>query len=435
MSNALLAGVAKVVITPPVGVDLCGFGGRGGPSVGVHDELQAGALFLSANEQALIITADLIGFDAAAVAEMRAEISATTGVPVGNICIACSHTHSGPVTLCLPTLGHPNFDYLAVLKRKLIGVAQIAVRQAAPAQIGYGREPVSVGIDRRKLSAGPTLDRAERGLVAPYVDVLAIDSAAGPALARLFVHAAHAVTLGGDNLFVSGDWPGYAQRTLEQAYGNGALALFGQGCCGNINSDPRGTFEIAEAQGRVMAGAVLKAAEYSARASDLTVAVASETLALPCFDPPTVAEAGELLAEARAKAAQPENNYGLQKMYDGLVEWAERMGRMAREGAHDLTTPFEVQVIRIGDIGLVALPGEVFVDYALQIDAGAQGYAQTATLGYANGNIGYVPNAAAFAEGGYEVDFAIRLYGDTMMRPESEKLIVNKALELLAQVR
>jgi len=55
-------------------------------------------------------------------------------------------------------------------------------------------------------------------------------------------------------------------------------------------------------------------------------------------------------------------------------------------------------------------------------------------MAYANGNIGYIPDARAYPEGGYEVDHAIRFYGDTMLAPESEKLILDSALGLLKQL-
>ena len=58
----LLAGVARATITPPVGIPLVGFAGRG-PSVAVHDDLTATALALeSGDTRALILTADLLFF-------------------------------------------------------------------------------------------------------------------------------------------------------------------------------------------------------------------------------------------------------------------------------------------------------------------------------------------------------------------------------------
>jgi neutral ceramidase len=427
--SQLLAGVAKIVITPPVGTDMSGFGGRTGPSDAVNDDLRAAALYLESNQQVMIMTCDLIGLDDASVAEIRAGIAAQTGVPAGNIMIGCSHTHSGPATPCIVSLGKMNWDYFNVLKKNLIGLGKMAFDQRQPCTLGHLREPVAVGINRRTVQAGKmVIGRNDAGVTAPWVDVIAVDTIDEKPLARYFVHAAHAVTLRGQCL--SADWPGYAQRIVESIYGNGCVAMFGQGCCGNINSDPVGTIEIAEAQGRVMAGAVVKAAEYCTKRPEVTLGAGSEVLQLPCFDPPTVAEAEAQVEGFRQKLEDPNLNYGFKMMYQGDLEWGERMLQMAREGRTGLTRACEVQAIRIGDFGLVGLPGEVFVEYAFQIDAHA-GYCETATMAYANGNIGYVPTAAAHAEGGYEVEHAIRFYGDTMLAPESEQMIVNSALGLL----
>ena len=53
------AGISEVNITPPVGVSMCGFAGRGGPSAAIHDELFARALVLDSGEtQVAIVGAD-----------------------------------------------------------------------------------------------------------------------------------------------------------------------------------------------------------------------------------------------------------------------------------------------------------------------------------------------------------------------------------------
>ncbi|MEN6547864.1 MAG: hypothetical protein ABFE07_17650, partial [Armatimonadia bacterium] len=343
MPTQLKAGAASVVITPPVGVDLCGFGAREGASVALHDDLYAGALYLESNLPLLIMTCDLIGIDDASVAEIRQEISALTAIPAGNIMIGCSHTHSGPATPCIRSLGKVDQEYFAVLKRKLIGLGKMAFDQRQPAALGYLREPVAVGINRRTVKAGQMIiGRNDAGVTAPWADVISVDTMEGKPIARYFVHAAHAVTLSG--LDITADWPGYARRAVEAIYGEGCVAMFGQGCCGNINSDPRGTYEIAEAQGRVMAGAVVKAAEYCLKEAELTLGCASEVLQLPCFDPPTIEEAQAQLASIRETAAARENpNRGLAMMDAGDIEWAERILELAKAGATGLTRSFEVQ--------------------------------------------------------------------------------------------
>lgn len=422
-------------ITPPVGVDLCGYGNRKGPSTGVHDELYAKALYLRDGGQALIITCDLVGLDYDSIRLAREGIAKATGMSADQIMIGCSHTHSGPGTPCLPTLGKTDDDYMAVLILRLVSAGQLAHSRAEPARAGHGREQVAVGINRRQQWGTEPGDDSELGVHVDYVDVLAINSADGP-LARLFSHPAHGVTADGSGLVISADWMGYAQRFVEQLE-PGAVALFGQGCCGNINSHPRGSFEIAEAQGRAVAGAVLKASELAAMSDDVPIGAAREQFRLPCFDPPPVAEAQAILEENEAlwEKNKSEEQYGGIIMYGGMVKWARWLLEMSEQQATGLAIDYEAQAFRIGDLAIVGLPGEVFCEYAINIAARSP-FEQTAVMAYTNGNPGYIPTAAAYEHGGYEVDGAYRFYcgGYTMITAESERLIMDAVERLLKRL-
>jgi hypothetical protein len=427
------AGWAETDITPPVGVDLCGFGGRSGPSTGVHDRLLAKALYLADEGAAVaLITADLIGLDAGTVSAIRQRLRERLGAAAPETMIACSHTHSGPTTPCLPSLGTPDTAYLESLQEALVGPVAEARARAQEAAVGFGQAAVQVGINRRERRPdGQTvLGRHEAGLTAPTVDVMRVETTAGCAV--LFSHAAHPVTLGGDNLLISADWPGYAHRFAQEALGEGCLALYAQGCCGNLNSDPRGSFDMAEEQGRRVAAAAAQAAADIEPTPPTSLAAASVTLELPLDDPPPLAEAQAVLAAAQAQW-EAGGNYGARKMHAGVLERAQRLVALAQQGATGLTQPFEVQAFRIGDIALVGLPGEVFVEYQHQIKA-CSPFAATFVLAYTNGNIGYLPTAAAFPEGGYEVDGAILCYGTTMLTPDCERLVVDAACGLLRRL-
>lgn len=430
MPGKLRAGARRTIITPPVGVDLCGFGGREGPSVGVHDDLRACALFLSNGDcDLVVITADLIGLHREEVARVRAGIEARIGVPPEAVMIACSHTHSGPATRCINCLGKHDDAYLAELLGKLVDVAADAREAATPAQVGAVRRPARIGVNRREMrEQGIVLGVNDAGPIEPHVNCLYVDEAAGRPLARLFCHAAHAVTLGGDNLLISGDWPGYAQRAVEEHYGPECVALFMQGCCGDINCRLRATFEAAEEQGRALAAEVIAGEGDAPRRPDPPLGASAETLHLPLLPPPPPEEARRLRDQlvAQAQAGRESANYGVRMMHEGVVRWADEIVRLAEEDCGPRTVPFEVQALRVGDLGIVGLPGEVFVGYALNITA-ASPLPLTAVAAYTNGNIGYVPTAAAYPEGGYEVESAIRFYGTTMPTPGCEEIILLEA--------
>src|SRR5687767_14235662 len=95
----LLAGTARVVITPPIGIHLTGFAGRA-PSLGVHDDLTATALVLAEpeGERVAIVALDVLGMYGEQIAPaIKTEVERATGIPAERILLCCSHTHYGPV--------------------------------------------------------------------------------------------------------------------------------------------------------------------------------------------------------------------------------------------------------------------------------------------------------------------------------------------------
>jgi len=76
------AGVAVANITPPVGVDMTGFGGRPSGAIGIHDDIFAKALVLDdGNHQLIIVTSDLLSLDFDLVKRIRDLIEANIGIP------------------------------------------------------------------------------------------------------------------------------------------------------------------------------------------------------------------------------------------------------------------------------------------------------------------------------------------------------------------
>ncbi len=436
---SLHASVAAVNITPPVGIDMSGFGNRPSSSIGIHDDLYARALVLSNEGSTLIlITSDLISLDFDIIRRLRDQIEARWKIPPGHVMINSSHTHSGPATVMLRGLGERDPDYVEGLTKKILGAVQMAYQELQPALIGWGRQNVQVGINRRRkhdggrMVIGPNLD----GPVAAYVDVLRVEDAVShEVMAILFAHAAHPVVLGGTNLLISADFPGYAVRLIEQV--EPGIAMFAQGCCGNINAHPRdGTFEGARRLGTILGAAVIGGVEQIETTDNVTLRATSRTIQLPFQDPMPVVEAQALVnhyeedfAEVHDKGIGRPQSY----MSRAMLEWSHAMLQAATGEDRPESQPFEIQLFQIGNTAVVGLPGEVFVEYALQLDSRSP-YSQTVVLGYTNGCIGYVPTATAYAEGGYEVDTAYRYYGTLMIAPESEELICKTALEMLCQL-
>ncbi|MBM3239171.1 hypothetical protein FJZ31_22990 [Candidatus Poribacteria bacterium] len=447
LETKLKAGVAVANITPPVGVDMTGFGGRPSGAIGIHDDIFAKVLVLDdGNQQLAIVTSDLLSLDFDLVKRIRDLIEANIGIPPENVMLSSSHTHSGPATIILRGLGKRDEDYVDVLVKKIAGATQEAYNRRMDAKLGFGRTQVQIGVNRRqRLGDGNTvLGVNPDGPVAPYVDVVRVDNAEGKPIAIFFSHAAHPVVLGGSNVLISADYPGYAMRLVAQVE-VGSVAMFGQGCCGNINSNPvGGTFEDARRLGTILGAAVIGAAEQIKTISDIVLQSRSRIIALPLQEPLEVSEAEALveryqkeLSDLKARGEGRPRTY----MAQGILEWAQDMLKLVKEPKPypPLTPPkegtqaFEIQAMQLGDVAIVALTGEVFVELALEIDARSPSR-QTIVLGYTNGCIGYVPNEEAYPYGGYEVSSAYRYYGTLMLKPETDRQIRNAAVELLTNM-
>jgi hypothetical protein len=346
--------------------------------------------------------------------------------------LTCSHTHAGPATPCLQSLGVPDAGYLAELRSKLVGVAVSAWEKRAPARAGAARAPVAIALNRRDARVTDQDGVTDVGTVQPHVEVLRVDDESGKPMAVWMCHPAHPVTLRHDNLLFSADWVGYARQAVERRH-PGTVALFAQGCAGNLVSWPHdGAFETAKRQGETFGEAVCSALESAGMSAAAEVACLSEDLRLPLLDPPSPEEARATLAQCRRTRDDrwEQENYGWRMLLDGDVAWAERVVALAESGATGLTVGYEVQATRVGDFAAVGLDGEVFVEYALNI-ARESPFPLTAVAAYSNGNVGYVPTAAAHERGGYEVDTAIRYYGTLRLAPECEGLILESASKLL----
>lgn len=439
MSN-WLAGAAEVVITPPIGVAMTGFAGRPSGAVGIHDDLYARALVLEAEgTRAALVTTDLLGLDFSLVQRIRALSEEQVGIPADRLLLNSSHTHSGPASITLRGMGDPDEPYRDVLVRQIAGALRMAADRLTPASLYFGTAPARVGINRRERRANGAmvLGRNPAGLIDPTVYVLRVDREGGSPLALLFSHAAHPVTLGGSNVWITADYPGVAVSVLRQAQkrdGATPLAMFAQGCCGNINCDRVGSdFEQARRLGTLLGAAAAIASEQATPVEGSVVRGIRETLQLPFLPPPSVAQAEAEVEAARARLSQMEaaNATAAQlRVQRGMLAWAEDVLKAARDPSLFPGQPFEVQGIRIGNVAFVALPGEVFIEYGLNIQK-ASPMAHTVVLAYSNGCIGYVPTAAAYPEGGYEVTTAYKYYGTLMIAPESERLILEAAGRVL----
>jgi hypothetical protein len=417
------AGVATVKITPEEPMWMAGYASRTKPSEGKLQDLFAKALALEdpSGTRLAIVTLDLITVPRALRDAVEKQVCQKYGLRPEGLLLNASHTHSGPVVRSgksfydlSPEQQQRTDNYAADLQAKLVALVGRAIAELAPARLGYSHARAGFAMNRRlPTQKGYQNSPYPDGPVDHDVPVLRVESPDDKLRAVLFGYACHNTTLA---LYqFCGDYAGFAQQYLEQSHPS-ATALFMIGCGGDQNPYPRGTVELAEQHGRSLAASVEAALLPKPRpvTGPLRMALAEVPL-----DFAAVPSRDELL-QAQQKPNQYEKRHAAR-----LLDELDKNGRLPT------SYPYPVQVVRFGDdLVLVALAGEVVVDYSLRLKRELAGPAVW-IAGYSNDVFAYVPSARVLKEGGYEASGAV-LYSSlpSPFAPSLEERIVSKVHEL-----
>jgi hypothetical protein len=433
----LQAGVAARDISPQSPLFLVGYPHVERFSQGIHDPLLATALYLGDGRQGIIsIATDLLFVPHGLARTARAEIAGRTGIPGERIMISATHTHSGPVTNEMlswrddPLVPPPDPDYMARLRRALVEAAVAAVQDARPAELA-ATTAYSEGVGGNRLSPDGVRD--------PEVGLLYVrDRADHRPLALQLVYSMHPTVLHENSPFVSADFPGFTRLFLQRAF-PGLRLLYHNGPCGNLSPryHVRGqTFAEARRLGELLGkqvADVLTGLRDDAFSADVSVAGAHQFIELPPRDFGSVGEAERELEEAvaeyeRLKAAGA--GHGPVRTAECTVFGAEERVTLAQAQAAGDTArilaeylPVEVQALRIGGTVLACLPGECFVEYALELKRRIAG---AFVISLANGELqGYIPTPDA---SGYEARLSF-------FEPEAGERLVEAAILLADDLR
>ena len=405
MGIGIKAGAAQQDITPPVGFEIAHYYRV---SIGVHDPLFARCLYLedgTGNSIAMVCT-DLITASFDACDMLREKIFKETGIK--NSLITCSHSHSSaPLGLLPPSQsdfvgGGSQADAKGVTSWNvkthdaIVAIVKEAKKQSQPVSLRAGRAPAQVGFNRRLVNkeTGHVYMGVNRaGPVVPWVNVLVADSKkTGKPIAVLFEHAAHPVIVPDKSKLTSADYPGAAVKRVREELGEDVIALFGQGCGGNINGYPlRSTHENADRQGRKLGDAVLKAMKDSSPIQSQVLSVKSSQSVLPSHPLPSE----ELWQEMAAENKDDRNRMRQLKKIRGYLD----------RGAEPPPRNFDASAVMIGsEWCLVTMPHEMFCQYELWVDKNAP-FKHNMTFAYVNGVDGYIAVDEALRmgpKGGYE---------------------------------
>jgi len=465
-NGEILAGVAKQEITPECPISMGGYGQRAGLlSNGVHDPLFTKALFLKQGENRLcIITADLISIPDAVFNRVLTFLMKEGKIDEKGLCISASHTHSGPDVEKSLIIASPTREYLEGLIDKMVLAAKEAAGKLQPVEVIIATGQANFQANRRSDVAEPLVD--------PRVLAVEFDhKEKHKPLAILFGVGCHAVCLGHDNLQISADYPGAAQAYLEKHLGVEA-ALFVNLTEGNIipSTRPRfdsldtrgymgGTFEDSRTVGESLGLEVIEALRGSQTLDNPSLQSARRVISVK----PSHAEMGawsawkNLLKERRIileylpgfRKATPFNLKPVYTLWRDasqvviernmdesemrrLMSAVSRFLIMAMKlGNPSFRKPYSlaVQVIQLGDLRILTLPGEVLVEVGQEWQARNAPFGKQAFIfGLSNGFVGYLPHPDNFKEP--EADFKYETIMNALEQ-NATVIVLNAATEMI----
>lgn len=446
----LRAGAATSNVTPPLGQSIIG-GWQPYPAGHIHDELQARCLVLDdGSVKVAVVICDILGLPRELIDAAKDRITAAIGVPNSHILIAATHTHSATTARGPKGVVWPDelTDYQEFLVTRIADGVQRAANNLEPAVIGWGSaaEPSEV-FNRRWEVTDPALlknpfgkmDQVRMnpprgnaalirpaGPVDPEIGFLCVKSTAGQPIALLANYSLHYVG-GVPRGDVSADYFGYVCRHLERKfYRDGDVPFVGMltngtsGDINNINFRERGPrrnpYDKMKEVAEKVADQIIQAEASVKYESDIRLDAAAMDLELQLRKPTveTLAYLVKTVAEQSAEASTKGKIY------------LERLTKL-KDGPDSISA--RLQVLKIGERSVAAIPFETFVEIGLELKDRTP-FAQTFTIELANGWYGYLPTPAQHLRGGYET-----WIGTNVVQKDASELIVDALLELSAKLK
>lgn len=400
------AGAAKQSIIPPFPTLMGGYFDRTDTFKGVSTPVNARAVVCdNGTTQVAVVGTDLVAVSKPMVDAARKRIQAETGIPAENVLICAAHDHSAPSGFVgSAAFGQPENPKLTTfLEDQFVEVVKEAYQKMRPAKVGFAYGTLDSITSNRQQGNDISID--------PQVGVLKIQAAdSRDMIATLFNFTGHPVILGGDNLLLSGEYPGVAASTIEQTIGG--IAVFTQGAAGDVTMKRSGPpFKEVERLGHILGAKVIETAEQIVPDGNTTLVSVSRDVQVKPRKVPSPADAKANLDKLNdeLKEATMSGEKRAEKRLQRAVDSAETTNDVAQfvhahPGVLDSATHASVQVMEIGPLVLTAIPGELFVEYGLEMKRRVKQHTghPMILVGYANNYIGYLISPRAVYTGGYE---------------------------------
>jgi hypothetical protein len=430
-SGKLRAGAAKVDITPQqsdltISTDT------------IRDHLFIRAIAVENGATcAVLVGMDVGGSRDQMMEDALPRAAAATHCPAQNFLISATHTHSSN-TAGLGGGGAPTAKTIA---DAIVKAATDAKVHMAPAKMGFGKTNVDLNVNRDLFNSKQEW-RQQPNPEGPSDKTLAVVEFIGDDYKPIGVYMNYAMHPINFYLrgVISADFPGEASRYIEDFYGNGMVAIFSQGTSGDQNPalSERGVKTIGAppappAGGRGFNPAAAQSGRKPIPAEELPAykEAIARTSAVVVMEGVLI---GESTIHVMRDKIQPVDSAfiwgGEQKLtcpgrdrLDAANPARENVFPGYKEGAD---VNLKVGLLRLGDINLVRVNGEVYTNIGLKLKANSPAN-RTIVVTLANGaaNSGYIYSDDAYSH------LTFQVIGSRLQPGCAENGIVSTAIDLM----
>jgi len=456
------AGADMQKINPKLFTHLAGAeSGEFRPCESIMDDLYAKAVVVEGGG----VTYAMISLDVTIITKkycdlIRGEVSRALSIPADAVLVFCTQTHSAPGVGCFmyeecmnieltpetEFLSGTTEEYSRFASESAVRAALNAAKDMRRVYVGAGRSFADgLAFNRRMImrdgsmimpefwqgELGPVNALCYEGPADPEVCVVSLVDEDMRAVAMLMHFTCHPV-----NVFsrarswhaVSSDWCGVWSDNIRAQY-PGCVPMVLNGACGNINPwnplDPHYKPDHRR-MGRALTD-VTRRIVNCLRLTD-TDEISYETKKVPLEYRDIPKERVEYVRNAM-QITQPQLLEGAYKKVGR--DWYLALSTMSAIRLREIDPLFmyEIHALRLGNISIVGLPGEPFVEGQLEIKKrSAADFVMVAHC--ASQYVGYLPHEAAYACNAHETTL---LYTNwAKLKPGSLEIVVQNAKEMVA---
>ncbi|MCP4919196.1 MAG: hypothetical protein GY913_20035 [Proteobacteria bacterium] len=346
---------------------MAGFG-NGHPARGVGDDLSARTLVLrQGGTSVAIVSVDLVGFFNDDVIAVR-EAVAAEGLEIDHVLISATHTHEGPDTVGLwgRTVTKSGYDpeYVGWVRDEIVaGIRDAVADERAVSTARVGSADVRT-YDEVKGSANVLRDTRDPVVAVWELGTLQLIDEDQATIATVIHWGSHPETLSDDNDLLSADFVHSLRETVESGAewdsrsreGVGGTAIYLQGMVGGMMTTLR--VETTTPDGDVLTGSSFE--------HTYAIGTLLGEMALDAVDSAATIEPDLSLAHTRFDL--PVDNIAFQAMFKIGVLPRTLYNYDPDEDITDDNWPdvrTDMDLISLGDLTLLTIPGELFPEVAL----------------------------------------------------------------------